>query len=82
MIYLQYKINGGINMGNWNNVLTTPPPDGKEVLAYTENNKMGVFVYFNGRWNTYLKVTHWMEKPEGPEKDITTVSKKRGRPKK
>ena len=69
-------------MDNWNNVATTPPPEGKEVLVYTEDDKMKVCVCFKGRWNTYLKVTHWMEKPEGPKKDNVTAEKKRGRQKK
>ena len=63
---------------DWNNAITTPPSDGQEVIVYTEEGKMKVCVYFKGRWSTYMRVTHWMEKPKAPED--TVVEKKRGRP--
>lgn len=65
----------------WNNVDTNPPPEGKDLLVYTDDDKIRVCVYFKGRWNTYLKVTHWQYPPKGPQK-IEEEPKKRGRPKK
>lgn len=69
-------------MANWNDVTTTPPPERQEVLVYTEDGKMRVCMYYRGIWNTYMKVTHWMEKPDKPEKDVVIATKKRGRPRK
>lgn len=55
-------------MDEWNNVKDNPPPEGKDLLVYTENDKIRVATYFNGRWNTYLKVTHWQKTPKKPKK--------------
>jgi len=69
-------------MNVWNDAVANPPPNGKEVLVYTEEGQMKVCIYSNKRWSTYLRVTHWMEKPEAPVKDDVAPEKKRGRPKK
>lgn len=65
----------------WYDINLEDPPDGKEVLVYTDDGKMRVCIYFNGRWNTYLKITHWAKLPKRPDNEIVEV-KKKGRPKK
>lgn len=67
---------------SWNDAVATPPTDGREVIVYTEEGHMKMCSYIKGRWGTYFKVTHWMEKPEPPAQEELVVKRKRGRPRK
>lgn len=64
----------------WNNVSEITPNEGQEVIVYTDDDKMRICMYSRGRFSTYLKVTHWREKPDAPKK-TSAVEKRRGRPK-
>lgn len=64
----------------WNNVSEMTPNEGEEVIVYTDDDKMRICLYSRGRFSTYLKVTHWSKKPNGPQKEAMP-EKRRGRPK-
>lgn len=77
---------------NWINVNEKLPTKYAEVIVCSRDGAVKSAVYLdNGKWTTYIPVTHWMSYPEPPvienedkkeEKPVEPVKKKRGRPKK
>lgn len=74
---------------DWINVNDKLPNKYQEVIIATDDGRVKSAMYMtNGKWNTFLNVTHWMEFPEAPEAVVEAeseeepVKKKRGRKKK
>ena len=73
---------------NWINVNTKPPEKFEEVIVATDTGKVKSAIYTgNGKFTTYMNVTHWMPMPKAPEaieeaEVEEPVKKRRGRPKK
>ena len=71
---------------DWINVKDRLPDNFHEVIVTTDDGRVKSAMYmFDGKWNTFLNVTHWMEYPEAPEvvvSDEEEPIKKRGRKKK
>lgn len=72
---------------DWISVKDRLPDKFHEVIIATDDGKVKSAMYmYDGKWNTFLNVTHWMEYPEAPEVDIVDIEKepvkKRGRKKK
>lgn len=72
---------------DWISVKDRLPNKYCEVIIASDDGAVKSAVYMsNGKWNTFLNVTHWMEYPEAPEVDVVIEEeepvKKRGRKKK
>lgn len=74
---------------DWISVKDKLPDKYCEVIIASDDGAVKSAVYMsNGKWNTFLNVTHWMEYPEAPEVDFETeveessVKKRRGRKRK
>ena len=72
---------------DWISVKDRLPNKYCEVIIATDDGTVKSAVYLpNGKWNTFLNITHWMEYPEAPEVDVVDVEdepiKRRGRKKK
>ena len=72
---------------DWINVKDRLPDKYCEVIIASDDGTVKSAVYMsNGKWNTFLNVTHWMEYPDAPEVDSVVDTeeqiKKRGRKKK
>ena len=73
---------------DWISVKDRMPDKYCEVIIASDDGAVKSAVYMsNGKWNTFLNVTHWMEYPEAPEcYDVVDVEeepiKRRGRKKK
>ena len=77
---------------DWINVNDRLPTKYTEAIVCSRDGTVKSAVYLDdGKWTTYLPITHWMHYPEPPavsneekheEKPIEPVKKKRGRPKK
>ena len=72
---------------DWISVKDRLPNNFNEVIVATDDGRVKSAVYMsNGKWNTFLNITHWMEYPEAPEVDVVDGTeeepiKKRGRKK-
>lgn len=68
---------------DWISVKDRMPDKYCEVIIASDDGAVKSAVYMsNGKWNTFLNVTHWMEYPEAPEvvvSDEEEPIKKRGR---
>ena len=78
---------------DWTSVKEKLPDVHKEVIVATNEGRVKSAIYMgNGKWNTFLSVTHWMLYPTPPSVTANVVvdastpveapKKKRGRPKK
>lgn len=81
---------------DWINVNDKFPNKYEEVIVCSNEGTVKSAVCLgNGKWTTYLQITHWMYYPEPPvvsneenkedkkeETPVEPVKKKRGRPKK
>lgn len=76
---------------NWINVNEQLPNKYEEVIVATLEGSVKATMHVgNGKFATYLTVTHWMPMPEAPTVDYSNpcsivdsvVKKKRGRPRK
>lgn len=82
---------------DWINVNDKLPVKYEEVIVCSRDGAVKSSVHLgNGKWTTYLPITHWMPYPEPPkptkiveeskeevvEKPVEPIKKKRGRPKK
>ena len=74
---------------DWIDINDKLPIKYEEVIVCSRDCTVKSAVYLdNGKWTTYLPVTHWMPYPEPPEQlpsdepVVEPVKKKRGRPKK
>lgn len=74
---------------DWINVNDKLPSQYQEVIAAIDDGRVKSAMYMsNGKWNTFLNVTHWMEYPEAPEIVVEAkveedpIKKRRGRKKK
>jgi hypothetical protein len=56
---------------DWISVKDRLPNNFNEVIVATDDGRVKSAVYMsNGKWNTFLNITHWMEYPEAPEIDV------------
>ena len=74
---------------NWININEKLPSQFEEVIIATNTGNVKSAKYLgDGKFTTYLTVTHWMPMPEAPSKDVDDdtvvepIKKRRGRPKK
>ena len=72
---------------DWININDKKPEFYQEVIICSNEGKVKSAIYMgNGKWNTFLVVTHWMPFPSphngAVEVTIEAPKKKRGRPKK
>lgn len=72
---------------DWISVKDRLPNNFNEVIVATDDGIVKSAMYMsNGKWNTFLNITHWMEYPEAPEVDAVDEEdepiKRRGRKKK
>lgn len=71
---------------NWINLNDEKPKKYEEVIIASIDGAVKSAVYLdNGKFTTYLNVTHWMHMPEAPKlqtMESEPVKKTRGRPKK
>ncbi len=74
---------------DWINVKDKLPGQYQEVIIATDDGRVKSAMYMsNGKWNTFLNVTYWMEYPAAPEIIVETkveeepAKKRRGRKKK
>lgn len=73
---------------DWISVKDRLPDKYCEVIVATDDGTVKSAVYLpNGKWNTFLNITHWMEFPDAPEMVVETeveeeqAKKRRGRKK-
>lgn len=68
---------------DWISVKDRLPDNFHEVIIATDDSRVKSAMHMvDGKWNTFLNVTHWMEYPEAPEvvvSDEEEPIKKRGR---
>lgn len=74
---------------DWIDVKDRLPDQYHEVIIATDDGRVKSAMYMlNGKWNTFLNITHWMEYPDAPKVDVVDdteeepVKKRRGRKKK
>ena len=71
---------------DWININDKTPNMYQEVIIASSEGRVKAAIYLgNGKWNTFLQITHWMPMPKAPSVEKAVIEenkKKRGRPKK
>jgi len=71
---------------DWFDINNDQPKKYEEVIVASINGIVKSAIYLgNGKFTTYLNITHWMHMPEAPKlqtMESEPVKKTRGRPKK